>query len=247
MKKIALVTGGNSGIGYATAKLLKEKGYEVFISGRDANRLQQAADELGVNSVLADMSKPDDIKKLAATFSESGLDVLVNNAGIAKLISLDKVTLEEFSEVFDINVRGPILLIKELLLSLEKRQGSVTTISSTAAGKGFPNSSTYAASKGGVEAFTRALAIELASKGIRINAVCPGATDTPILIKMGVKPEDFAEFKQSVENTIPLRRIGKPEEVAHVIVAQLEATYVTGVVWIVDGGLSAAMPEPGVK
>jgi NAD(P)-dependent dehydrogenase (short-subunit alcohol dehydrogenase family) len=240
MKKIALVTGGNSGIGYATANLLKEKGYEVFISGRDAKRLQQAADELGVNSVLADMSKPEDIKRLAATFLESGLDMLVNNAGIAKLIPLDEVTSDNFSEVIDINLRGPIFLIKELSLSLEKRQGSVTNVSSLSSSKGFHGSSIYAATKGGIESCTRALAVELAPRKIRVNAITPGAIDTPIFTKLGVSLEESVMFRKKLESTIPLQRFGVSEEVAQVIVAQLEATYVTGAVWIVDGGVSVA-------
>lgn len=240
MKKIALVTGGNSGIGYATAKLLKEKGYEVFISGRDANRLQQAADELGVNSVLADMSKPDDIKRLAATFLESGLDVLINNAGIAKAVPISNIRWEDFSEIFSTNVWGPILLITELLPALEKHQGSISIVSSmiVARSMGTPTLCLYAATKGAVDAFTRNLVTELTTKKIRINVVSPGPIDTPMFDKSGNNPEEIAEFKKALASQIPMQRLGTSEEVAQVIIAQLEATYVTGAVWIVDGGVS---------
>jgi len=240
MKKIALVTGGNSGIGYATAKLLKEKNYEVFISGRNSDRLKQAADELGVKSVLADMSKPEDIHKLAAGFLESGLDVLVNNAGITKPIFISEFTLNDFSEIFNVNVRGPLLLIRDLLPALEKRQGSISTVSAAIVTKsmGMSGFSLYAASKGAVDCFTRNLVTELAPKGIRINAVSPGFTDTPIFTKTNLAPEEVAGFKETLKPGIPLARLGEPEEVAQVIVAQLESTYVTGAVWVVDGGVS---------
>jgi len=238
MKKIALVTGGNSGIGYATAKLLKEKDYEVFISGRNSDRLKQATDELGVQSVLADMSKPEDIHKLATGFLESGLDVLVNNAGVPKFVPISDFTVDDFAEVFNTNVRGPLLLIQALLLALEKRQGSITTVTSIATDKGIPTAFLYAASKGGVNAFTRNLAVELAPKRIRINAVAPGPIDTPIFTKVGLKPEEVEDFKKTLESRTPMERFGKPEEVAQVIVAQLESTYVTGAVWVVDGGVS---------
>lgn len=238
MKKIALVTGGNSGIGYATAKLLKEKDYEVFISGRNSDRLKQAADELGVQSVLADMSKPEDIHKLATGFLESGLDVLVNNAGVPKFVPINDFTVDDFAEVFNTNVRGPLLLIQALLLALEKRQGSITTVTSIVINKGIPTAFLYAASKGGVNAFTRNLAVELAPKRIRINAVAPGPIDTPIFTKVGLKLEEVEDFKKTLESRTPMERFGKPEEVAQVIVAQLESTYVTGAVWVVDGGVS---------
>lgn len=238
MKKIALVTGGNSGIGYATAKLLKERGYEVFISGRNQEKLQQAADQLGVKSILADMSKPEDIERLASAFLKSGLDVLVNNAGVLKFVTVTGFLPADFSEVFNINVRGPLLLIQGLLPALEKRQGSITTVTSVASSKGTPSVFLYAASKGAVNSFTYNLAIELASKRIRINAVAPGFTDTPIFIKSGVKPEEIDELMKSVEYRIAMERFGKPEEIAQVIVAQLESTYVTGAVWVVDGGVS---------
>ncbi len=239
MNKIALVTGGNSGIGYATARLLKEKGYDVFISGRHSDRLGQAADELGVESLLADMTNPEDIGKLASHFSESGLDFLVVSAGIPKTFPIADLTVDDFSEIFNTNVQGPLLLIKELVTALEKRQGSISTVSSAITEIGRPNLYLYAATKGAVHAFVRNLSIELAPKKICVNAVAPGVTDTPIFTKAGMSSEEIAEFKKVLEADIPMGRLGNPEEIAHVIVAQLESTYTTGSVWIVDGGMSA--------
>ncbi|ALG67534.1 SDR family NAD(P)-dependent oxidoreductase [Beggiatoa leptomitoformis] len=239
MKKIALVTGGNSGIGHATAKLLKEKGYDVFISGRDANRLQKTANELGVTSLFADMSKPEDLQKLAIPFLETGLDVLVCNAGVAKPIPIPDIKWTDFFESFSTNVWGPIFLIKELLPALEKRQGNISIVSSVVAQTmEKSNLCLYAATKGAVNAFVCNMVTELTPKGIRINAVAPGPIDTPMFDKAGSSPEAATEFKRLLASEIPLGRIGKPEEVAHVIVAQLEATYVTGSIWTVDGGVS---------
>ncbi len=241
MEKVALVTGGNSGIGYATAKLLKAKGYDVYISGRNADRVQQAAVELDVKSVVADMSNSSDVEQLSAIFLEDGLDILVNNAGIANLAPLERITHEVFLEIFNTNVWGVLQLIKELLPALERRAGSsITNISSAITCKGVPGLSLYAATKGSVEALTKTLAIELAPKNIRVNAVTPGAIDTPIFGKLGIKPENFPEELKQAFAGIPLKRTGTSEEVAQVIVAQLESTYVTGAIWAVDGGVSIA-------
>ncbi|WP_353570860.1 SDR family oxidoreductase [Candidatus Albibeggiatoa sp. nov. BB20] len=239
--KTALVTGGNSGIGYATANLLKEQGYEVTISGRNPKKLEKAADELGANKILADLSDPEDIKKLASHFLKDGLDVLVNNAGIPMLMPITDITADNFNDIFNINVRGPLLLIQELLPALEKREGSVCSVSSVVAtAMGTPGISLYAATKGAVNAFTLNLAIELAPRNIRINAVAPGPIDTPIFMKTGFDSEQAEELKKAMSSKIPMERLGTPEEVAEIILAQLESTYVTGAVWVVDGGVSVA-------
>lgn len=237
MDKIALVTGGNSGIGYATAKLLATKGYRVVISGRDPEKLRHAATELGVDFLVADMGDSVAVKNLAAPFRESGLDLLVNNAAQAKFFPIEHLNPENFDEFFHTNVRGPLELIRELLPALEKRQGSITTVSSVIVTKGVPNASLYAATKGSIDAFTRSLALELAPKKIRINAVAPGAIDTPIFQKIGLSPEQAQLAKARHEANIPLRRYGTPAEVAQVIVAQLESSYLTGTVWKIDGGV----------
>jgi NAD(P)-dependent dehydrogenase (short-subunit alcohol dehydrogenase family) len=236
MTKIALVTGGNSGIGYATAKLLKEKDYEVFISGRNANKVQQAAEELDVQFIIADMSVSSNIEQLASHFLQTGIDVLVNNAGIPKLTALEDVTREDFLEIVDVNIWGYLYLIKQLLPALRKRKGCVTNISSLSATRGVPRYSLYALTKGAVEAFTRSIAAELAPD-IRVNAVAPGPINTPILGKVGINLTDVLDPAKQTYGHIPLKRMGESDEVAHVVLAQLEATYATGSVWSVDGGV----------
>ncbi len=239
MKKNALVTGGNSGIGFATAKLLKERGYEVYISGRNRDKIDLAATELGITGLVADMSNLDDVRSLAANFLDSGLDVLVNNAGIAKFIPIGLYEEEDFDEHINTNLKGPLFLIQALLPALEKRGGAITNVSSIVTTHGMPNLGIYSTTKGGIDALCHTLALELAPKGIRINAVSPGAVDTPMAEKFGIEAEQLKEIAAQVSKTIPLQRYGASEELAHVIVSQLESTYTTGAVWVVDGGVSA--------
>ncbi len=236
MSKIALITGGNSGIGYATAKLLKKKGYTVVISGRHKARVSRAAAEMGVEYIIADMAEFDDIKNLASPFQNEGLDVLVNNAAIATFIPLGSLSEKDYSIFFNTNIRGPFELIRKLVPALEKRQGSIINISSIAVNNGLVNGSLYAATKGALEAATRSLALELGPKKIRVNAVSPGAIDTPLARKSGLSQQSLDARRAVLDQIIPLRRYGKAEEVAQVVCAQLEATYVTGSIWVVDGG-----------
>jgi NAD(P)-dependent dehydrogenase (short-subunit alcohol dehydrogenase family) len=239
MQKNALVTGGNSGIGYATAKLLKQKGYEVTICGRHAERVAQAAKELGVASLVADMGNEADVQKLIALYSNKSLDALVNNAAIARFFPIEYATQKDFDEFININVRGPFDLIKGLLPALKKTKGSITNVSSAVVNNGLANASIYAITKGAIDALTKSLAIEFAPVGVRINAVSPGAIETPIIEKLGLDPATIAAIKSHVITTIPMARYGNADEVAAVIVAQLESTYTTGAVWAVDGGVDA--------
>lgn len=239
MNKTALITGGNSGIGYATAKLLKEKDYSVTIAGRNRDAVDEAAKELSVKSVVADMRNMDDLVKLAENFTNSGLDVLVNNAGISKPKPITDITLEDFSEAFETNVRAPLFLIKELCAALSMRQGCVVNVSSVIANKGTANASIYSATKGGMNALTKSLAIELAPRNIRVNAVAPGLIETPLFEKRGLSQNEIKRVKKLYQEKIAMNRFGHAEEVAEVITSLIESTYVTGSIWGVDGGFSA--------
>ena len=239
MERVALVTGGNSGIGYATARLLKEREYRVFIAGRNAAGLVHAGQELNVETLTVDLEDANAVRAVASQFFESGLDVLVNSAGIGVFLPIGSYDEANIAQHFNVNVRAPLLLIQELVPALEKNQGSVTTVSSIISNHGAAGAAIYAATKGAVEAFTRSLALELAPRKIRVNAVAPGAIDTPMFSKMGLTAEQIDMVMEGHRTTIPLRRLGSPEEVAQVIVAQAEATYVTGSIWTVDGGVDA--------
>jgi len=237
MNKIALVTGGNSGIGYATAKLLNDNGFDVYILGRDKSRVEKSASELNVKHIIADLSDFPQIEKVASNFKESGLDVLVNNAGISQFIPLKMYSNEIYDEHFNINLKAKIFLLHALISPLEKRQGCVINISSILTKRAASGFSLYIATKGALEAFTRSIAIELAPKKIRVNAICPGFIDTPIYDKFGMTEKQITMSKASSLALIPMKRLGKPDEIAQVVLSQIESTYVTGAIWNVDGGV----------
>lgn len=237
-EKKVLITGGSSGIGYATAKLFKSHDCRVVISGRDPAKLKDTAQQLACDYVVADQSDFDSLPELASHFSD-GLDVLVNNAGIATFVPIEAHTRELFDQFININVRAPLFLSQYLLPALEKQGGCIVNVSSLIVDNGKANGSLYAATKGAIDAMVRSLALEFAPKGVRVNAVSPGTIDTPIFNKLGL-PEDIVteKLKEQVE-AIPLKRLGRPEEVAEVIFAQARAAYVTGSIWKVDGGVDA--------
>ena len=236
MKK-ALITGGNSGIGYATAKLFKEKGYQVTITGRDENKVKEAARELGVNGVVADMSDLVKLKSLAEQF-ETGLDALVLNAAIAKFNPISDSDVAKYDEMMDINVKGSYFLTQYLVPNLAKENGSICFVSSAIVNNGLNNASLYALSKGAIDAVVKSLAVELAPQ-VRVNAISPGAVKTPILEKYGLPKEELEKRMQNFELTIPLKRYACPTEIAHAIYSQITATYVTGAIWEVGGGIHA--------
>ena len=239
MTKRALVTGGNSGIGYATAKQLKNKGYEVTIGGRDVARVAAAAEELGVAWAELELSNMQHIRNVAKRFEADGIDALINNAAIARFLPIEAHAETDYDDFFHANIRGPLALLQSLLPALEKRRGAITNVSSAVVNNGLANASLYAATKGAMDAFTKSLAVELAPRGIRVNVVSPGAIDTPILSKLGIPDDVLTAIRKQQESVIPLHRYGRPEEVAQVICAQLEATYVTGAIWMVDGGVDS--------
>ncbi|MCG2634460.1 MAG: SDR family oxidoreductase [Gammaproteobacteria bacterium] len=233
MSKQALVTGGSAGIGEAVARKLAANGYQVTITGRNETSLSKLAGEIRGRYLVADMASLDDLPRIAELFAETGLDALVNNAATAHFLPIDGYTQELYETHYNTNVRGPIFLIQALLPALRQRGGAITNISSQIVQGGGPYGALYAGTKGAINAFSRSLALELAPEGIRVNVVAPGPTSTPLMHAMG------DEMIEGTKAVLPLKRLAEPEEIAGVVLAQLECTNAVGTVWTVDGGMTA--------
>ncbi len=239
--KVAVITGGNSGIGLATAKRLLDEGARIAISGRSQQTLDEAAKALGkdVLVVQADVSKLADADKLFSAVEErfGKIDILFVNAGVAKFVPMEAVSEAHYDEQFDINTRGAYFTIQKALPHLNDG-ASVVLNSSVVSHQGVTNGSVYAATKAALRSFTRSLAAELVGRNIRVNAVAPGPIETPIFGRTGLPQEAVDEFKESVVASVPMKRFGQPEEVASVVafLASSDASYITGVEIGVDGG-----------
>jgi NAD(P)-dependent dehydrogenase (short-subunit alcohol dehydrogenase family) len=239
--KTVVVTGGNSGIGLATARLFHEQGAKVAISGRDQKTLDEAVKIIGSDTlaVKADVSKLADIDKLFAqvTAKFGKIDALFANAGIAKFAPIDASSEQLFDETFDINVKGLFFTLQKALPHLNDNAGIVLN-SSVVNVKGNPATSVYSASKAAVRSLARTFAAELVGRGIRVNVVSPGPIETPILGRGGMPKEAQDQFAENIKERVPMKRFGTPEEVGHAVLflASSEASYITGVDLKVDGG-----------
>ena len=241
--KLAIVTGGNSGIGLATAKRLHEEGARVLITGRDRRTLDAAANEIGAGTVAvqSDVSKLDDIERLfSAVESKHGkIDVLFANAGIAKFAPYSASQGALFDELFATNVKGVYFTLQKAIPHLNDG-ASVILNTSVVGGKGTENMGIYAATKAAVRSFARTAATELKDRNIRVNAVAPGPIATPIFGRSGLTEEQIEGFKAGISARVPLGRIGRPEEIASAVafLASDDASYITGVELNVDGGMA---------
>ena len=240
--KVAVVTGGNSGIGLATAKRFREEGARVVISGRDQKTLDEAVKTIGgdVVAVRADVSKLSDLDKLYKTVADKfgKIDVLFANAGIAKFAPVADSGESLFDEQFDVNVKGVYFTIQKALPLLNDG-ASIIINSSVVNETGMANGSVYAATKAAVRSFARTLTAELVERGIRVNVVSPGPIVTPIFGRTGLSKDQFDEFAKGVVAKVPMKRFGQPEEVASTVLflATPESSYITGVDINVDGGM----------
>lgn len=240
--KVAVVTGGNSGIGLATAKLFSDEGAKVAISGRSQKTLDEAAKFVGngILSVKADVSKLADLDRFySAVVAKFGkIDVLFVNAGVAKFVPVQNADEAHFDEMFDINTKGAYFTVQKALPHLNN--GASIVLNTSVAGiKGNANASVYSATKAALRSFSRTLTTELVERGIRINSVAPGPIETPIFGRIGLPKEQIDEFAKHILASVPLKRFGKPEEVANAVafLASSDASYITGVELHVDGGL----------
>ncbi len=240
--KVAVITGGSTGIGLATAKRFIADGATVVITGRHQDTLESAIIELGKEAfgVRGDVGNLADLDRLFATVREKfgGVDVLFANAGIAPFVPFDEVTEDHFDQLFKINVKGLFFTVQKALPLLSKGS-SVIFNASVAAQAGLPKTSVYSATKAAVRSFARTLATELSPRGIRVNVVSPGLIETPLVGKLGLSQEEVEAFGEGIIQQTPMGRPGKPEEIAATaaFLASDEASYFTGADLIPDGGL----------
>jgi NAD(P)-dependent dehydrogenase (short-subunit alcohol dehydrogenase family) len=241
--KTVLVTGGNSGIGLATAKLFHDEGAKVAISGRDQKTLDAAVKTIGsdVLAIKADVSKSADLDRMFSQISAKfgKIDALFANAGIGKFAPVQQTDEQLFDDTFNVNAKGLFFTVQKALPYLNDGAGIVLN-ASIAGVKGELYTSVYSATKAAVRSFARTLAAELVGRGIRVNVVSPGPIATPIFDRLGLPKEAVDEFARQIVAKVPMKRFGQPEEVGRAVLflAGPEASYITGVDLKVDGGLT---------
>lgn len=241
--KTALIIGASTGIGYATAELFIKEGATVIITGQDNDRLESAAIKLGnkAHPMRMDMSNLQSIKeaKNAMILIAKEIDILFINAGVAYPTPLSSTDEQLYDAIMDVNVKGVFFTAQNFVPVLRDR-GSVILNTSWLDQVGTAGLSVLSASKAAVRSFTRSLAAELLDRGIRVNAVSPGAINTPIYGKTGMSPEQSAQFAANVQSQIPLKRFGEARDIANaaLFLASDESTYMLGAEIVVDGGFS---------
>src|SRR6267142_670658 len=241
--KTALITGGNSGIGLATAKRFVNEGAYVFITGRREPELAAAVKEIGrnVTGVQGDVSNLGDLDRLFAQIKrEKGkLDIVFANAGVARFAPLGKITEELYDSIFNINVKGLLFTVQNALPLLTDG-ASIILNASIVASKGLSMNSVYSATKAAIRSFARTWTTDLKDRRIRVNAVSPGSIDTPGLSDLLASAETGQERLKMISNSVPLGRLGTPDEIAKAVVflASDDSSYITGTELFVDGGIA---------
>lgn len=243
MNKTALITGGSSGIGLATAELFAAHGARVAITGRDRDKVEREGRKLGAEhlALAADVRSLPDLGTVRGAVEDAfgGLDILFANAGVAFATPIADTGQERFDELMDINVKGVFFTIQTMLPLMS--EGSVIILNTSWLNQvGTPGTAALSASKAAVRSFARTLSSELLPRGIRVNAVSPGAIDTPIRSRGGASADELRETNAQLAQHIPIRRMGRPEEIANaaLFLASDMASYVVGAELVVDGGFA---------
>ncbi len=241
--KVAVITGGSSGIGFATAKLFAEEGAQVFVTGRRQTELDAAVREIGggATAVQGDVTKPADLDRLYAAVQKTAgrLDIVFANAGAGTRLPLGAVTEEHIDQIFDLNVKA-LLFTVQSALPLLKDEASIVLNASMAGSKGMPAFGVYAASKAAVRSFARTWAVDLKDRKIRVNAVSAGVVPTEGYRTAGLTQGQIDAFAAQMAAQIPLGRVGTADEVARAVLflASSDASFVNGIELFVDGGMA---------
>lgn len=244
-KKVVLVTGATSGIGRATAVRFAAAGAGIAAVGRNPEALTKLAEELGpiggkTLALPADLSLEADARRIVSQTVEhfGGIDVLVNAAGHLSSGTIEDTAVEAWDAMLNVNLRAVFIVMQEAAPTLIERHGNIVNVSSVTGLRAFPGVLAYCVSKAGVDQLTRCAALELAAKGVRVNAVNPGVVVTEIHRRGGMSDEQYATFLEHSKQTHPLGRVGKPQEVAELIffLASNRASWITGATYSIDGG-----------
>ena len=239
--KVAVVTGGNSGIGYSSAQEFIARGAQVLITGRNPEKVREAAEELGAKGFAADQSDLSAIDALVEEVKSTygKVDILFINAGVFYPTPLGQITEEAYDTIMNINFKGAVFTLQKFLPILNDG-ASVINLSSVNAYTGMPNTAIYAASKAAMNSFTRTSATELAARKIRVNAVNPGPVNTPIFGKTGMSQDQLTGFASAIQERIPLKEFGTPEAIAKLVgfLASDDAWFITGAEYNIDGGIN---------
>ncbi|MEL4378334.1 SDR family NAD(P)-dependent oxidoreductase [Brucella cytisi] len=243
VSKVAVVTGGSSGIGFAIAQRFIKEGATVYIAGRRKAELEAAVNKLGrgATAIQADISDLGSLDRLFETVQneEGGLDILVANAGVVELSSIRDASEDHFDKMFDINVKGTYFTVQGAL-PVMRDGGAIILLSTCMTSKGTPGYSVYNATKAAVRSLARSAAAELLANKIRVNTLSPGPIDTPIIESQVTTPEEAAAYRTNSAAYVPLGRLGRPEELASaaLFLASDESSFSTGTDLVVDGGLT---------
>lgn len=243
--KVVVVTGGSSGIGKSIALKFAEEGANIIIVGRHEDTLKEVASKNDkISYVIGDMTDNNTIDRIIEKVDNKyggRVDILVNNAGWCPVKSIKDMAIEDYDKAFNLDVRAVVSLTVRLLPYLLKSRGNIINLSSVGATHPSPNLSMYVGAKAVIENFTKVWALDLADDGVRVNAIAPGAIESNIWNVPGMSKEAAKKHEDGIASTIPVKRFGKPEDVANVALFLLsdEANYVTGSVYSIDGGMGA--------